>query len=284
MIRIAGNYVDATDFLVGSVDDDIAYGHLQIVFDPGNGEDLLEIEAQSPWNITLGHWQVQASGRSHTNSDNTPHYGQDDLYSSVLVDLGHREATDVWSILEQARQQFDAASNGIRFEYDLEYNSNTFVNTLLKIVDVDLNNILSTLTTDNIFSYPGFDRNALNDAEYPNDAIDLKLVGGERIDHIRTGNGDDTLIGSQLGATLEGQDNADHAADRLEGGKGDDTYYVSADGLYFFGAADQPQPEPLLDNLDIIHDSDDTGTVYAQMHGNVTGNPFTRAYTSLNMY
>ena len=239
-IRIAGNYILTTDPLVPPANDDIGFGHLQIVLDDGNGT-LSEIEVQAPWNVTFGHWFFEEI-RDHTHPEHTNYYDQAGYYYSVPVDLGQKDALDVWNILIQTHTAFQNASDGARFEYDLIYNSNTFANTLLSVVGIKIGQYSHLLEGDHIHSYPGRGRNALDDDEYPNDAIDLELIGSDRIDTILTDNGRDLLDGGKGDDTLgdggrineaEGSvtdlSDPDTTVDVLIGGDDNDVYMLSND-------------------------------------------------------
>lgn len=206
-LSLASNYINGSSAVGG-------FGHFQIVFvdDDGN-ETEIEVQAPALWTIPLnGEWQFQ--NRDHTTSSN---YGDTERYAITTILTGV-EARDAWNILLSVHSQFVLAQQGGNaFLYDPTYNSNTYANTLLSIIGVDLDDHRNSATPNDVNSgFPGENRNALNDANYPNDAINLTINGSDNSNSIFTGNGADTLIG------LEGND-------FLSGGGNDDIIYGGAD-------------------------------------------------------
>jgi Ca2+-binding RTX toxin-like protein len=222
---LAVNYINGTDVFVGGLFDNIGYGHLQIVYTDAAGA-LLETEVQSSFTLTEGNWSF-GEFFQQPHGANTPNYGNPDFYQIVSIDLGERSADAVWALLKQVREQFFTAQSNSPslFEYDIQYNSNTYANTLLSIVGVNTASLISQFTVPSIGEIPGSDRNALDDAEYPGDAIDLTLNGSNLADQIHTGNGDDRLYGQAGNDVLEGGG----GADELCGGEGDDCYVMGED-------------------------------------------------------
>ncbi|MEM9331060.1 MAG: calcium-binding protein [Pseudomonadota bacterium] len=252
-LLLAGNFVLGTDLVVGGPLDGSGYGHLQLVFDQGDLLEATEIEVQGNayalW--FFGNWVVSEEDNNH--SQDTGFFGQENFYTNVEIELGDRTPDHVWDILTQAREQFDNAirgdQTGTLFQYEVTYNSNTFASTLLSIIGIDINDHIDSLITsreeddlipdftfaEGIRGYPGYNRNALNDAEFPNDAIDLQFNGTDGNDIIQTGNGRDTLSGNmgndhlsdggiidEEEAAVRLLDDPDSRIDVLDGGEDDD--------------------------------------------------------------
>lgn len=287
-IRVAGNYINGTAYLGQN------YGHLQLVFVGDDGSET-EIEVQAPDNFLSipfgGNWVFEGL-RDHKT--NTPNYGDQKKYAYTTLDFSSTGQTveDVWALLVQAHDDFSTSTN--EFEYDRTYNSNTYVNTLLWILGLNGNDLISQVSAPDITQgFPGDHRNALMDTEYPDDAIDLALDGQERVDIIRTGNGKDTLSGGAGKDVLEGGNNDDtlyagmksttladwddDVADRLNGGNGNDTYFVGArtsDPNHYLivnGAFNTG----IYEHIDIITDTDGQGVIRASV------NPFDDGYFEL---
>ncbi len=210
-------------------------GHLQIVYVNNAGQQL-ELEVQAPVPIPiLGSWQFRPEsggqiqihdGVDPNGSSNTPNYGDPEKYNSITL-LVDQQADGAWSLLNDAHGAFRDASIDNPFEYDAFYNSNTYANTLLSIIGLDAADLLPSVTPPDVESFPGVTRNALNDSEYPDDAIDLVLTGGDFDDVINTGNGNDTLIGLEGNDRLEGGGGEDF----VFGGEGDDYLIVSLEDV-----------------------------------------------------
>lgn len=137
--------------------------------------------------------------------------------------------------MNQVRDQLKQAQDeGNEFEYDGHYNSNTFAGTLLWTIYQDLDEYIEAVKplivqgnfNGTVGPFPGSERNALMDSIYPDDAIDLDLVGNVRTDLIRTGNGNDKIDGKAGDDKLNGRG----GDDILIGGAGADKLYGDTDG------------------------------------------------------
>ena len=125
-------------------------GHLQIV--GLDGSSLWEVEVQAP--EPGGPWEVRGLEpdlRDHTAG---PYYGDFGFYGRVEMDLGARDANDVWGILQQAGVDFDAADLTYLF---FTQNSNTFAYSMLRCVGIDASSYYTALDADGAWglSYPG---------------------------------------------------------------------------------------------------------------------------------
>ncbi len=201
--------------------DDLILEEIEVQADPG-------IPFNGPWTIT--NFDQGVNFRTHAAFNHTPGIEQDlntgqissvnpQNYKAIEINIGDRQVDDVWNILLQVQTQmqnaqFNAAQNGIQlYDYDIAYNSNTYVNTLLSVVGIDLSAQLldqvrlPPIPTSNIF--PGAGRNAFTDPKNPLDAINLNLVGSARTDYIFTGLGNDIINGGAGNDTLRGDAGAD---------------------------------------------------------------------------
>lgn len=126
------------------------FSHLQAVREDDNGS-LTELEVQAPTSIILGRWDfATANGvvRDHANLDNTPNYGDPNKYKAIEINLtrtvnnvAYEASVDsAWHVMSQVQDQMasHALNNPFTYNYDVFYNSNSFVNTLLFSIGVEL--------------------------------------------------------------------------------------------------------------------------------------------------
>ncbi len=294
-IRLAANYVDIASAFGN-------FGHLQIVYVDDAGNEI-ELEVQGPWDFVFGaDWifEPRADGldRNHATLDNTPHYGDANFYGYTTFLVG-QAADDAWNILSQTHGQFITAQiQGVDFDYQIDYGSNSYATTLLSIIGIDIGSLLPRITVPSITNgFPGEGRNALNDAGHPDDAIDLELVGSSGANIIVTGNGTDTLEGGdgadqlhggggddQLYGTYDASGSSsgapiddDEDGDYLVGGDGNDTYVVGFSESVarkthnpVNGAGGKTQLLSGLEGtVDVVKDSDELGEInYTDLDGN----------------
>ena len=232
-LSIAANLVSGTEFLGG-------YGHLQIVFTPDVG-DPLELEVQGPSNLFSGPWVFES--RTHNTTAHTGFYGDPDKYAIYQIMSG-QEAEDAWTILNQVHAQMVAASNGGNiYEYDPDYNSNTYTVTMLSVIGINASDYYGLVTPNDVGAgFIGDARNAFRDAGYLNDAINLTVYGTANADTIILGNGSDTVFGGGGNDTIGGdagsQTATNGAADFLFGGDGLDTIFGNNGADWLYGGDD----------------------------------------------
>lgn len=262
---------------------------------------MLEIEVQASPFLLLGYF-TYPEVRNHLLY--TDEYGDPNEYKAIELDLKGRDPLTVFSILSAADAQFTEQGNFI--EYDFDQNSNSYVHTLLSIIGYSRSEILSlvaAVTPPRVEAFPGAETNLFDRTNRPENGINLNLSGGnyqndtlrggfgddrlsgaEGSDVLFGGLGDDTLIGgidtsygSSIVATAMIDPDADK--DRLNGGGGDDLYYVGqsinqeniAENVEdFFGDVSvfeeiyKPTTQFNFDSLsriDIISDSDGQGRI-----------------------
>ncbi len=215
-LQLAGNLISGTELFGGA-------GHLQVVLSTDDG--AIEIEVQSPdfLGITGGDWVYHL--RDHTAASNTPFFGDATRYAAVEL-LSGDAATAAWSILLQTHEQMEAFSPN--YEYNLlSQNSNSYANSILSVIGVDLDSVIAGATPSYFDSgslgFPGDELNVLTssniDVSNPGSFVrDLALAGGGLGDVIHTGAGNDELLGFAGNDTLSGG----AGDDLLEGGLGDD--------------------------------------------------------------
>ncbi|MBY5474671.1 hypothetical protein GFM09_28530 [Rhizobium leguminosarum bv. viciae] len=245
-IYLAGNLIPAT----------FRYGHLQLV------KDGLEIEVQAPlpW-MFLGYWTFPAVVQ-HTVPEGTE-IGDPETYSAGPVDLASGISEDgAWSIFEQVRTTMST----LKLPYDINFNSNTFVNTLLGVIGHTATEFVTYPTS--VILYPGFDIDVAQGFW----GLKYDIVGSVDGDVIKGGRGDDVVKGNAgvdflyggKGADViyaNGTDpEADSEADYLKGGSGRDTFYVgnvlgaSRVARYDFDAHDYVFNQNVRGTYDVIRD------------------------------
>lgn len=184
------------------------WGHLQIVYKNGNVEE--EMEIQAPWNAMMGDWDYPQFGSDHTLS---PNYNVTDKYAYTDLDLGDRSVEDVWLLLERIYNEFKF--NGEDIEYNYDQNSNSFINTVLKMIGINLTpELLSDVTpADVVDGFPGVWTN-VNVEEEASFSFNLTLTTGKDI--LVTGSGNDYIV-------------TNGGNDILTGGLGEDTFVITPD-------------------------------------------------------
>lgn len=239
-IALAGNFIDATDFLVPDQNSEtLGWGHLQLV----NGDREIEVQAPTTFwttavglgllggplgltagalaGYTFGTWQFPSTGitgldRLHDDLDNTPNYQVTDRYGIVTLDISFagsdRTEDDVWALWAQIHAQFQAQAN---IHYSYSQNSNSYIGTLLSMLGIDGADEVASLISsiDTVVDFPGFTYNPLDDL-----SLNFDLVGGGNGDVMFTGIGNDRLIGAGGNDQLLGGD----GNDTLVGGTGND--------------------------------------------------------------
>lgn len=247
--------------VVGGVAIPTDLGHLQLVY----GAE--EIEVQRPLDVInpfSGFWRFS---KRHSHDDPEDAFDKNDPteYAITALDIRDRSAYDVWRILDQVNDAY--FNSNIQIPYDMLFNSNSYVNTLLKVVGITTSAYLDAVTPDDVispsldpFHFPGVGADALASAAT---AIDLDLTGFGSVDIIRTGVGNDTLSGMDGNDTLDGGGGDDelHGGDHdddLAGGKGDDTLHGDDGNDTIDGGGDADQISGGAGDDFIFFDSEDT--------------------------
>ncbi|WHO82589.1 calcium-binding protein [Rhizobium leguminosarum] len=245
-IYLAGNLIPPT----------VRFGHLQLV------KDGLEIEVQGPipW-MFFGKWTFPAIG-PHRVPEGTE-IGDPETYSSAPVELASGISEDgAWSIFEQVRTTMST----LDLPYDIFFNSNSFVNTLLAVIGHTATEFVTYPTS--VITYPGFETDVAQGfwgLKYDIvGSVGGDVINGSRSDDIVKGNaGADFLYGGKGADVIyaNGSDpQADAAADYLKGGSGRDTFYVgnvlgaSRVARYDFDAHDYVFDETVRGTYDLIRD------------------------------
>lgn len=201
-LRLAGNLISPTSWF------DTNWAHLQIVYVDGSTQE--EMEVQAPGTILLGDWVYPPFGQDHTTTTN---YDVEGAYASTSLDINGRSVDDVWELLENIHGQFTL--NGQDINYDSDQNSNSYINTALYMIGIDLNaTLLQQVRPEEATSgFPGAETNVILNDETSFD-FNLTLTNGNDI--IRTGVGNDSI-------TTNGGN------DTLTGGAGYDTFVITPD-------------------------------------------------------
>jgi Ca2+-binding RTX toxin-like protein len=218
---------------------DTTLGHLQLVYADGSGF-LKEIEVQANTDVPnplLDYWIFERPNEDHKLASNTPNYGIFGYYAAIAIDIGDRLAEDVWALLEQIHTQY--RDSGILIDYNATFNSNSWINTLLKAVGIDTRGFIAgaspadySIVDGVLYSLPfyGFPGSGDDALQYENTAISLNLVGRDNRDYILTGMKNDTIDGRGGDDSLDGRQGDDliiggDGRDGLFGGDGNDTLY-----------------------------------------------------------
>jgi Ca2+-binding RTX toxin-like protein len=224
-IRLAGNYIPWTGNL----------GHLQLVYGPN------ELEVQAPGlpypTPFFGRWDV----RPETGTTVPEDFSSQNYSEQIITFSQDENGDDVWDTLLQMRDDVAAVSGSL--PYDIIFNSNSYINTLLNAVGININEFLPYPQKVNY--YPGVGQDA---AQYwgvvwsvTGTAGTNVLVGGTGADEFAGGGGIDFLDGGKGDDHLHGDtvtSSNDSSADYLTGGGGRDTFHVgNADmneGLFIY--------------------------------------------------
>ncbi len=140
---------------------------------------------------------------------------------SRVINLGGRDAQNVWNIMLQQAQDIDAENINYNAFFNAQ-NSNSTVASVLNSVGIDVNTVLPRTV-----NFPGIE-NLLN--------INTLLIGTEEPDTIRGAAGNDTISGNAGNDTLYGDENNDS----LDGGAGEEdiAFYSDAVENYDFSISD----------------------------------------------
>ena len=214
-LRVAGNYITNLEFIPfysGS-------GHLQIVRDQGGL--LREVEVQSGNFLTLGDWAFPDFNQFHGGPtdyiSSTDVVENADRYVAVNLNLqAGQEEKYVWELLEQFHDALSVAGKDL--DYDDDQNSNSYINTALSVVGLDLAPLIPSLTTGDITGYPGDDNNVLQGAKVggllsgSDTPISIKLAGTDGNDIVVLGIGDDEVGIKKGNDTFDGGEGTDVAS------------------------------------------------------------------------
>ena len=200
-------------------------------------------------------------GRLHSDPGNTQNYRVANRYDTVEIELGRTvdgryyemSVDSAWNIMNQVQNQMEAWQDAdpTRYDYEPGYNSNSFVNTLLYIIGVQLQdfNIFTFDYLDAVrpviaTNFPGSNENAMFNQlfQHPDDAPDFQLFGSNGTDFIFTGDGDDILYGFGGDDILV----SEGGSDVLIGGDGADIIVGGPDP--FFGTG--PRSDTYVDSFD----------------------------------
>jgi len=201
-------------------------------------------DVTNPFN---GYWRFNDE-KSHSDSEDAFDRNDPTEYAITALDIGERSAYDVWRILGQINDAYSGSY--LQIPYEITFNSNSYVNTLLKVVGISTSAYLDAVTPEDVispsldpFRFPGVGADALASAAT---ALNLDLTGYDNIDIIRTGVGNDTLSGTAGDDILDGGGGDDelHGGDDdddLSGGEDDDTLYGDGGNDTIDGGEDADQ-------------------------------------------
>ena len=182
------------------------WDHLYLVYVDDNGNEFV-IRGGQGGGVTTGFGNILVEvGVPIAQSLDERDIEERDARGSAVLDLGDRDAADVWSIMLQQGQAIQDA----QVSYDLlafpNQNSNSTVASVLHVVGIDVATVLPDQPW-NIDDYPGY-------TNVMGDEFDFVLLGTER---------DDILVGDEGADTLDGG----LGTDMLTGGEGGDIFLLS---------------------------------------------------------
>lgn len=171
-----------------------AFGdHLYLVFVNDSGQEFVIRGGPANDNfLDFGNIVTELGVPIAASEDNRPVEDRADFGSQVL-DLGGRDAEDVWKVMLQAAQLIDAA--GIDYDF-LGPNSNSTVASVLHTVGIDANTVEPNVPGINFF--PGISDDLLDEyarvftADHTTDGNDI-LRGGNLNDSFEGGGGNDNI-------------------------------------------------------------------------------------------
>ncbi|MCF1481458.1 MULTISPECIES: hypothetical protein [Rhizobium/Agrobacterium group] len=159
---------------------------------------MFELEVQAGAN-----WIVYGDG-SRIHSKYTQGYGEPENYQITELDLSGRNANDVWELLKE----ISASIDDYIIDYTADNNSNTYVNTMLNAVGINVFSYIDSITPSNVTNgFPGL--NANDGAHVAYQEIAFQVSGTDAADIIRGGIWDDVLAGGQGRDDIAGDVGAD---------------------------------------------------------------------------
>lgn len=220
------------------------FGHLQFV--GVSGSSLYEIEVQPGDD---GLWSVEGIDVDRDHIANTPGYGSSFTYGSVDLELGDRDANDVWTLLHQIGE--DIQSVGL--DYDVFFqNSNTFVYSTLLAIGTSapfpsslIINALWDVRDRITFTISGTEGVDWFYSGAKNDVI----VGGDGADILNGGGGSDIIIVGKIDGVNQALDeNTEPPKEKIDGGA-DIDYLVLTGGKGAVVTLDAADPDAKIDQL-----------------------------------
>lgn len=119
---------------IGGAAGALGFGHLQLVFLGPDGPKEIEVFGPSDGGA-VENWVYSAT-------DHTPPNDQNDYAISEAIDLGDRDAAEVWRLLGDIHRKFaddgNSEYNSIIPSASSWQNSNSYINTLLYMIGIDL--------------------------------------------------------------------------------------------------------------------------------------------------
>ncbi len=208
-------------------------GHLVLVFKDNDGAEYIINAGPANESYPYGQIELRQAGDPLKNRFNVVDGSKVNAAwrGSTKIDLGKRDAGDVWDILVQHAENIDNAN--LRYKA-LSTNSNSVIGSVLDVVGINIRDFLPNPRGVMLAGFVGKSK-PLN--------FDYSLVGTD---------GDDFLQGRKARQTFEGMDGDDHLSggygrdtlygndgrDLLIGGRGGDKLYGGRGGDEVYGGAD----------------------------------------------
>ena len=125
--------------------------------------------------------------------------------------MGERSVENIKSLITQYNNAF--LSSVIQINYNVEYNSNSYANSMLYFIGIEIQEYITGATPLYASEFPGSNANPLL---IDGDSPDFVIIGTDDGDIMRTGYGKDVLTGGIGNDTLDGGG----GLDVLNGGAG----------------------------------------------------------------
>ena len=184
--------------------------HLYLVLVSDSNEEFVVRGGPDPDAAVFGNIVTEAGVPIAASEDNRPVADRESLHGSRVVDLGGRNANDVWRTIKRSAVLIEASN--INYDF-LGPNSNSTIAAVLQDVEINVNGILPD--TPGIDFYPGSGDALLDDyariftSDHTSPNADI-LHGGTLADSFEGGGGNDSIDGAG------GQDKAVFSGDCLE--------------------------------------------------------------------
>lgn len=212
----------------------LGYDHLYLVYQDDDGNEfVIRGGPQYDTPPLFGNITVEAgilltdSEDARRDDDGNPLTAQD--RGSIEINLGGRDAADVWAIMVQHALNIGMA--GLNYNaFSEPQNSNSTIASVLSAVAIDIYSYVPTNTE--VGDLPGIGNLLSFGTKLDGSHSEDLISGNAGRDHLEGNGGNDTLHGGNdtdylYGGTGDDHLHGDEGIDFLYGGDGSDTYYYS---------------------------------------------------------
>ncbi len=264
-------------------------GHLLIVFTDDSGNEFVIRGGPTAASSPFGPLVLQVGIPLASSFDARASGQTAEDRGSVTLDLGGRDANDVWEILKQhATNLHNQALEYIPFDFPSiseSTNSNGTVGNLLHTIGIDILQNIPDPAGMQIIPFHGFAEEFHfqsqivgtdgNDEIHGRDEQDI-FIGGAGRDELHGGDGNDLLFGATVELGHNGipdfsSPQKDAQGNFLFGGTGFDAYYIHAAAERDENTGGNTAPfdlsETALARMDRIEDADGRGAIFLALEG-----------------